>query len=68
MKFGARVIEHLARIQIRLPSSRPEGTLFPTSRSDHSPVRERQGRCARPKPNLPRPCEIGMGIADQGAG
>jgi hypothetical protein len=30
MKFGARVIEHLARIQIRLPSSRPEGTLFPT--------------------------------------
>jgi hypothetical protein len=28
IKIGARVIEHIARIRIQLPSSCPEGALF----------------------------------------
>ena len=30
IKIGARVIEHLARIRIQLPTSCPEGELFRT--------------------------------------
>jgi hypothetical protein len=30
IKIGARVIEHLARIRIQLPTSCPEGALFRT--------------------------------------
>jgi Transposase DDE domain group 1 len=30
IKIGARVIEHLARIRIHLPTSCPEGALFRT--------------------------------------
>jgi hypothetical protein len=28
IKIGARVIEHIARIRVQLPTSCPEGTLF----------------------------------------
>jgi hypothetical protein len=28
IKIGARVIEHIARIRVQLPTSRPEGALF----------------------------------------
>jgi hypothetical protein len=30
IKIGARVIEHIARIRVQLPTSCPEGTLFRT--------------------------------------
>ena len=30
IKLGARVIEHIARIRVHLPTSCPEGTLFRT--------------------------------------
>ena len=30
IKLGARVIEHIARIRIQLPTSSPEGALFRT--------------------------------------
>jgi hypothetical protein len=31
IKIGARVIEHIARIRVHLPTSCPEGTLFRTA-------------------------------------
>ena len=53
IKIGARVIEHLARIRIQLPTSCPEGGLFRTVRSvsggDVAPRRTRQPWQINPK-------------------
>jgi hypothetical protein len=54
IKIGARVIEHVARIRIQLPTSCPEGALFRPSRS----------ACCRPA-HEPRGC-VPRRAADQG--
>src|SRR5260370_36974046 len=53
IKIGARVIEHLARIRIQLPTSCPEGRLFPAfPLRPAPPTDERPGRVAPMRPRL----------------
>jgi hypothetical protein len=43
IKIGARVIEHIARIRIQLPTSCPEGALFRTVALRPDPARKQRG-------------------------
>jgi hypothetical protein len=54
IKIGARVIEHIARIRIQLPTSCPEGLLFAPSRSASCRLAH------EPRGDVPRP------VADHG--
>ena len=49
IKIGARVIEHIARIGIQLPTSCPERALFPARRARPDAVWPMSGGAARPR-------------------
>jgi hypothetical protein len=55
IKIGARVIEHVARIRVQLPTSCPEGALIPTRRTQLYAVRpmSRGAVCPNEPPTWP---------------